>query len=196
MIEYRDFENTSTYLDTMGMGIHNRRLRIKIPEAKEVLKRGIIYFCGKSDISWVEGYDKIAEWLADNNGRGLLLMGGCGLGKSIITTKVLPVLFKHYYDKILSVYYADRINKTYTEAETRKLVVIDDIGVEGEANTFGDKRMVMKEVVDYAERTGQLLILSTNLTAEELEQKYDVRTMDRLRAITKCIVLDGESNRH
>ena len=39
-------------------------------------------------------YDEIVDWMVDTKDKGLLLMGDCGRGKSIIITGVIPVLLK------------------------------------------------------------------------------------------------------
>ena len=44
-------------------------------------------------------------------------------------------------------------------------------------------------------KKGKLLILTTNLSIDELREKYGERTVDRLRAITKTVLFTGESLR-
>ena len=39
-------------------------------------------------------YDEIVDWMVNTNDKGLLLMGDCGRGKSIIITGVVPVLLR------------------------------------------------------------------------------------------------------
>ena len=47
-----------------------------------------------------------------------------------------------------------------------------------------------------AEKRGKLLMLTTNLSLEEISQKYGERTMDRLVAITRRVKFEGNSLRH
>ena len=54
---------------------------------------------------------------------------------------------------------------------------------------------VFSEVVDRTERNGVLLIATTNLNDEELREKYGERTMDRIRANMRIIILDEQSLR-
>ena len=47
-----------------------------------------------TEFQYLEEYDEVVNWMTDTKGKGLLLMGGCGKGKSIIATGVIPVLLK------------------------------------------------------------------------------------------------------
>jgi DNA replication protein len=60
---------------------------------------------------------------------------------------------------------------------------------------YGEKRLAFPELVDEAEKKGKLLIVTTNLSIQELKEKYGERTVDRLRAITTPILFKGESLR-
>ena len=66
-----------------GYDMYPDRVRIQIPNAKELLQQGLQYFLGDS-AQWLPCYDEIAAWMTDNQGRGLLCMGNCGLGKTLI----------------------------------------------------------------------------------------------------------------
>ena len=78
---------------------------------------------------------------------------------------------------------------------SKHLICVDDIGTEGESMLYGNRRMVVAELADAAEREGKMLLLTTNMSVDELRQKYGERTIDRLRVITKPIVFMGESLR-
>ena len=67
---------------------------------------------------------------------------------------------------------------------------MDDIGTENLSVKYGEKRLAFAELTDEAEKKGKLLILTTNLSIDELREKYGERTVDRLRAITKTVLVD------
>ena len=67
------------------------RTDIRVANAKERMQKGLQHFLGDK-AQWLPDYDEIADWLSDNKGRGLLLVGISGLGKSVICQKILPVL--------------------------------------------------------------------------------------------------------
>ena len=140
-------------------------------------------------------YDEVASWLTDNEGKGLLLMGNCGRGKSLLATKVLPLLINTCCRKMVSTYTAMQMNMKPDSVMSKHLICVDDIGTEGESMLYGNRRMVVAELADAAEREGKMLLLTTNMSVDELRQKYGERTIDRLRVITKPIVFMGESLR-
>lgn len=160
----------------------------------EFLMRGIKYFCGDYGV-WQPEYNKVAEWLDSNDGRGLLCYGDCGRGKTLLCGKIIPLVVNHLYRKVICCYDAKRINRDINEMMTKKLIYLDDVGVENESVKFGERRQCFVELVDEAEKTGKLLVLTTNLSIEQLQDKYGLRTIDRLRAITKTVLFQGESLR-
>lgn len=177
-----------------GNVVEDKRVYITTPDARSILARGIRYFLGP-DALWLEEYDQIADWLGDNKGRGLLCAGDCGRGKSVICQKVLPVIFQHWHGLIMNTITATELNDRFDEFCRYKILSIDDVGTEAIANRYGEKRHYVPEIVDESERKQKLLIISTNLNEEELKAKYDNRTIDRLRALTRPVVFNGESLR-
>lgn len=160
---------------------------------------------------WLPCYEQVARWLADNDSRGLLCFGSCGLGKSVICVQALPYLFQRHFDGV------DVVTVTATEMNQRidellkfcgrnRVIVIDDLGTEAaETVSYGNRRKPFCELVDQAERTGTLLIITTNLRTnrdpdphrnyQSIETRYGVPTLDRLRAITRAVLFTGESMR-
>lgn len=141
-------------------------------------------------------YDAVVEWLGDTQGKGLLLHGTCGRGKSFIARYVLPAIFMQY-GKVLNVFDATEIKDVATLERIKKLrlVVLDDIGTEAEINDYGTKVQAFTELVDNAEKVGNMLVVTSNLNAEQLAKMYGERTIERLRAITKRVVFTGKSLR-
>lgn len=171
------------------------RVIIKIPNAEQRLRGGLNYFT-QGNAEWSEkNYRPIVEWMEDNKGKGLLLAGGCGLGKSLIGMRILPLLINDACRKIVSVYKAQDLNVKPDDIINKHILYIDDIGTEGVSNIYGNKRVPFCELCDAVEQQGKLLMCSTNLTVKELADKYGVRTVDRLRATTKYVPLIGDSLR-
>ena len=170
-------------------------VNFKIPEARTHLWSGLQYFCGV-DAAWTQDYEPIAAWLSDNKGKGLLMSGSCGTGKTLIGSRIIPLLLYHYCNKLMVFQYpAQKINCKVDEILRQKIIYIDDVGKENMLNSYGNKRWIFPEIVDEAERRGKMLILSTNLDAEHLAEKYDDRTMDRLRSLTRLAPFTGKSLR-
>ena len=192
-MEQIDFKRTIESLKETGFNPLPNTVNIAIPNAKSVLWRGLNFFTGKAE--WLPEYEEIALWLENNNGRGLLCYGNCGRGKSLICWKIIPLLINHYCRKIVVCYDAQQMNADIDAVKSKHIIYIDDIGTENLSVKFGEKRLAFCEIVDEAEKKGKLLILTTNLSLDEISQKYGERTMDRLVAITTRVKFKGESLR-
>ena len=173
-------------------------------EAKKLLTQGLRYYVGEKAI-WLDEYDNIARWLVDNHHRGLLLFGSNGVGKSVMCTKVLPVIFKYYAKMSANTnvdlcYYtrATDIEGNYEKnlpLRYSPILIIDDIGAESETLHYGTKRDFIAELVDLCEEQSRLLIMTTNLSPDEISEKYGKRTLDRLHSITHAFTIEHESLR-
>ena len=74
------------------------RVQINIPNAEKRLRGGLQYVVNMKsgcNAEWNEhNYRPIVDWMSDNEGRGLLITGGCGLGKTLIAKHILPLLLQ------------------------------------------------------------------------------------------------------
>lgn len=192
-MEQIDFKKTIDSLWETGFNPMPNLVSIAVPDAKSVLWRGLNYFTGKAE--WLPEYEEIAEWLSGNKGRGLLCHGNCGRGKSLICWKIIPLLLNHYCRKIVSCYDAQQMNADIDAVKAKHIIYIDDVGTENMSVKYGEKRLAFSEIVDEAEKRGKLLIITTNLSLDEISQKYGERTMDRLVAITTRVKFKGGSLR-
>ena len=189
-----DFDSVIKRMKDFNFNPNPNLVYIRIPDARKEIEEGIKYFT-KDKATWLKGYDDIASWCENNEGRGLLVMGTCGLGKSLICGKILPILINEHYRKVVLITNGLDLNKNIDKISKYHFVYIDDIGIEDLANHFGEHRLTFAEIVDEAEKSGKLLIITTNLSPQEIENKYGIRTLDRLHAITKAVVLTGKSFR-
>jgi DNA replication protein DnaC len=196
-----NFSQALKNLTDLGFNPYPPAPRIRIPNAKDALLAGIQHFTGDR-AKWLPAYDQIADWLTDNHNKGLLCVGECGLGKTLICCNVLPVLIHHYCHKIVSVYDATALAARHTEAMHDKLLVLDDIGTEPpESIIYGERHIYFNELVDEAEKRGNLLIITSNLRTKakpdqpSIEDTYGLRTLDRLNAICTTVTFRGKSLR-
>lgn len=189
-----------------GFDPYPQRLHIQIPQAREQLLAGLRYYLGE-EAKWLPCYDEVAAWLADNKGRGLLCVGDNGLGKTLICQNIIPVLIQQNMRRIVRTYSALDMNLKIDELLRLKLLGIDDVGTEPlETISYGVRRIAFSELVDASEKKGTLLILSTNLrtnhgtdragnTIPSIEDRYGLRTYDRLKAVVKSVIFKGKSFR-
>lgn len=170
-------------------------------DASNVLKRGLRYFLGDG-YKWLPEYEEIAEWLSNNKGKGLLFYGSNGRGKTVLCSKVLPIIFQHYLNIEFSQFDAIDLGESYRSSLgntelmwSRNPLFVDDIGTESIINDYGEKHDIVSELIDKAEKNNRLLVLTTNLTPDEISDRYGLRTLDRLKAIVKSVKSIGNSLR-
>lgn len=193
------FKNLISQMRDTGYPQEIDRVQISIPNAEKRLRGGLQYVVNMKsgcNAEWNEhNYRPIVDWMTDNKGKGLLMFGGIGLGKSVIGMYILPLLIKDVHKKVVNIFSAQELNKKIDEILKLHIIYIDDIGTEDNLNSYGNKRMPFAELCDDAEKKGKLLILTTNLSIDELTERYGDRVVDRLIATTKAVPFTGDSLR-
>lgn len=164
--------------------------------AYDMVVSGLRHYCGEY-AEWLPEYDEIVDWLRDNKGKGLLVIGDTGRGKSLLCREIIPRIINSREPKdSCGVITAYRLAATGEDVFHRGFLMIDDIGVENDHSSFGTRRNMVREIVDEAEIASTTLILTSNLSLEELKEKYGERTMDRLQSLCRLVVVYGESLRN
>lgn len=198
-IDNEYFRNLVSQMRDTGYPQEIDRVQISIPNAEKRLRGGLQYVVNMKsgcNAEWNEhNYRPIVDWMTDNKGKGLLMFGGCGLGKSVIGMYILPLLIKDVHKKVVNIFSAQELNKKIDDILKLHIIYIDDIGTEDNLNSYGNKRMPFAELCDAAEKKGKLLILTTNLSIDELTQRYGDRVVDRLIATKKAVPFVGDSLR-
>ena len=140
----------------------------------------------------LSAYDEIIDWMVDTKGKGLILMGECGLGKSTILKYVIPAIFHTKINKVLTRIPAKELGPI--DRNEKPCILIDDLGTESIRNDYGTRVDYVADAISYAEDSSKTILISTNLTPKQLQSKYDERTLDRLRRC-KVVKFEGESLR-
>lgn len=171
--------------------------RLGIPYLTEDYFKDTIEICMGHEYEYFDEYKQIFEWLKDNQEKGLFLIGPNGVGKTVLTMLVIPLLYNRFRNRIFSRYTAIEMNNiaTYNEMMKSYLLVIDDIGTESICEEFSHKRMLFGDIMDSVEQKGKIFIGSTNLPTDQIRKRYGKRALDRLRGTTKLIVISHESMR-
>ena len=189
--------------------------------AADLLMRGLAYAIGPT-AQWLPEYEDVAAWLSDNRGKGLMCIGDCGRGKTVITRDILPLLFEKTIrvsfgdgttgHPVYNYFLAKEMKSRWTEIERSKIVCIDDVGTEAIAKVFGETHNYFSELVDLCNDRDKLLICSTNLTqvqlfggrdddpdsptyGQVLPARCDQRTFSRLVGNTVRVYFEGEDLR-
>ena len=189
----RKIEDTFKITDFLKPKVKNRyRLGTK-EELKEMFVKAFIYYDRTIDeYNHKTEYDNIIDWMVDTKGRGLMLMGDCGTGKSTILNYVIPAIFRTITNKILRSVSAKELGAV--EINKSPFIIIDDLGTESIKNDYGTKIDAVADAISYAEDSSKTLLVTTNLTPKALDDRYSDRTLDRLRKC-KVVVIKGKSFR-
>ena len=189
----RTIEDTFKDADYLQPKKFNRFKLGEKEEIKDMFIKAFKHYDRTIDVyQHLESYDKIIDWLVDTKGRGLMLMGDCGLGKSTILNYVIPAIFRTKTKQSLTSIPAKEMVEVVRN--NAYFIIIDDLGTESIKNDYGTKIDVVSDAISYAEDSSKTLLITTNLDGEDLDRRYDERTLDRLRKC-KVILIEGESFR-
>lgn len=198
-LNYRVYKEQVAAIPAFTFPAVGRIPRFSVPSARECLQRGLRHYLGDK-AQWIDGYDRISGWLADNRGRGLLCFGTSGLGKTLICEKIIPAILGRGIKTVASADMYGHIDELLRE----RCLIVDDLGKEP-ACRYGQPDTSFFRLCDNAEKNGNLLIITTNLSTTptrnnplyslSIQERYGNEVLDRLRAITTVAQLTGDSMR-
>ena len=190
----RTIEDTFKIAEFLKPKVYNRFKLGTKEELKDMFIKAFKHYDRTIDTyTHLPAYDEIIDWLVDTKGRGLMLMGECGLGKSTILNYVIPAIFRTKTNKSLKSISAKDLGTI--EKSITTFIIIDDLGTESIKNDYGTKIDAIADAISYAEDSSKTLLITTNLSGKALKERYDERTLDRLRKC-KVVVIKGESFRN
>ena len=190
-MDRNDYRVIANNMKVHGLDLTREKLQINIPDAEDVLRLLLSERMG-NNFTWLPEYSQIASWMADNKGRGLLLTGNVGRGKTEIGRNSMPIVIDRYCGLIVTCVDAVELYARSKEfIDNYKPLCIDDLGTEKDAKS----RDVFERLADQMEKRSRVLIVTTNLTTGEIRERYGDRVFDRLKGNTTCIVFKGDSMR-
>lgn len=187
-----DFKRILIYLDAKGKLLLGKNFKI-YEEDEVVLYKLCIYF--------IRDFEACAKVNIDPN-KGILLSGPLGCGKTSLM-KLLRHIVPHQksYEVIPARNITFMFNnigyKTIEEYGNSSFYCFDDLGVETTGRHFGKDCNVMGEILlsryDLFLKRNIKTHATTNLNAQELEERYGNRVRSRMRQLFNLIAFDKES---
>lgn len=200
-----DFKSALRFLDAKGKLLFGKQFKI-FEEDKALLYKLINYFIGdKSE----------CEKLGIDLDKGLMLSGPVGCGKTTLM-RLLPHLVPHKWHHQFTLIPCRNIVfgfnnlgfKTIEDYSDRSSYCFDDLGLEATGRHYGKDCNVMGEILisRYVQfirnkRThppiGGIIggsHITTNLNANELEDRYGERVRSRLREMVNVVAFDKNSS--
>lgn len=193
-----DYTEVLRQLRAEGNPVPSQRFRVSIPNAREELKKAMTAILGSmgEKLIWLPEYDKVSDWLSDNNGKGLFLYGNCGRGKSLLSRYAIPAMIRAFSQRIITVVDCGSQQPNIDEILRRKFIALDDVGVEVERVDFGNRRNIVVEAINKAQdNPDTMLIISSNLSGEAIRERYGDRIYDRIKYLCYRVAFNGQSLR-
>lgn len=188
-----DFKSILIYLDAKGKLLFGKNFKI-YEEDEVVLYKLCIYF--------IRDFEACAKLNIDPN-KGILLSGPVGCGKTSLM-KLLRHMVPHHkpYEVIPARNITFAFNnigfKTIQEYGNTSFYCFDDLGVETTGRHFGKDCNVMGEILlsryDLFLQSKIRTHATTNLNAQELEERYGNRVRSRMRQLFNLIAFDKNSH--
>lgn len=184
-----DFPKILVYLDAKGKLLFGNRFKIYNSD-KEILLKLCSYF--------INDPINCKKYEIDSN-KGLLLSGPVGCGKTSLM-KLLPNLVPYQRKYVVMpcrniVFAFNHLGyKTIEDYGESGIFCFDDIGVEPTGRHYGKDCNVIGEILlsryELFLHTPLKTHGTTNLNADELEERYGVRVRSRLRELFNLIAFD------
>ena len=134
-----------------------------------------------------------------NSPKGVTVLGPVGIGKTWALKNSDLECGVTSANNISGMYAAggmEQIKKEFQyQLQGRLPLIIDDLGTEIIMGHYGVKLDVVQWLILECYNRGTKMYFSTNLSLEELTERYGVRVADRIKEDTYIIVLEGESRR-
>ncbi|MDR2009925.1 MAG: replication protein [Bacteroidales bacterium] len=172
----------------------------------EVARRGVEF---KNDEATIEHLNKAAKWITGNFKPGLLLYGSVGNGKTTLIraiSRLVGILYystysdeRKYIVPVSALELANIAKEETVRFESMKkagLLAIDDVGVEPSIiKVWGNEISPFVDTIYYRYDRQLFTIMTSNLSDEQLADKYGERIADRFTEMFDKIHFENKTYR-
>lgn len=159
----------------------------------------------------------VAKWLTDTaQPFGLLMAGGCGNGKTSLANAVVRLVglvgsmtdnplrptslhfvsSRQYCEMFASDQRGNSTHSELTQVKCAQILVIDDMGEEpGVLTVYGNHHSPVSDLLLYRYDRQLTTIVTTNLTREQIAEKYGARLYDRFKEMFAILAFNNHSYR-
>ena len=129
--------------------------------------------------------------------RGIFAFGRYGCGKTALMRAIKPLFRPVHFVPLNDPEIAALMDEPEWNGDAiRCSVILDDLGAESAVTDYGIKRETAAEfVVRYHQRGGGRLFVTTNLTGEEIAERYTARLTSRIKELCVPLHLKGADKR-
>lgn len=206
MSRFNDAERADQLLEEAERAAHQERL----DRQAEILLSRLPHQYRNAILPRTDWALKALEWLAEYRAArrsgslapSLVIMGPTGTGKTwtaaalartILTEDTIPTTFVTCQDMIDAVKPAQGgLDVDMAQFELAPLLVLDDFGAERRTEWAADQ---LHRLAHTRSHNGRPIIVTTNLTGDEIRKQYNPRTVERLFGGAKLVVIVGGSRR-
>lgn len=144
---------------------------------------------------YVHSRETLAALDAYLRGYGILLSGAVGIGKTLFFKTVNPEPIAILSFNTCHLWKYDQLDEFLRETRGEELV-LDDIGWQTEANSYGTRYEALQVALDYRINASSARThATTNCTNDELIDRFDGHLVDRLYECCQCFKLPPAQSR-
>ena len=132
--------------------------------------------------------------------RGIFAFGAYGCGKTAFVRAIRPLFEPVHFVPLNDPEYAEMMDldlwPNWNAEAMRCSVILDDLGAESAITDYGIKRETAAEfVVRYHRQGAGRLFVTTNLTGEQIAERYTARLTSRIKELCIPLHLKGSDKR-